>query len=104
MLRVEVLVPKKTDQRRVVRLIERLCTKEGLQQRIKRSLQTYPGSVHCHYGRKGLAGTVEVTFWPSESKIWLDVHENRKAPWTTESVEKLEREIRSNLNKVKASF
>ena len=45
------------------------------------SLAKYPGSTHWHIQRPGEKGTLEATWWPSEERLWLSVHANRRGDW-----------------------
>ncbi len=75
--------------KQAVQLIEKLCSNEGLEQTVKTTLVSYPGSVHMHYRRERLPGTLEITFWPERARIWISVHDNRKGSWTQETAAKL---------------
>ena len=72
-----------------VELIERLCAEEGLERKIRRPLRSWPGSTHWHWRRTSSNGTLEVTLWPEEGRIWLSVHANRVGPWTRETAIRL---------------
>jgi hypothetical protein len=99
LLTYELRIPKDADEKRVVRLIERLCAEEDLDRNVKRTSRTYPGSVHWHYGRRNSPGTLDVTFWPMGAKIWLSVHSNREANWTHGSIKRLSKAIEKELGK-----
>jgi hypothetical protein len=48
---------------------------------LRDTLRSYPGCTHWHakFGRE--RGILEATCWPAGRRIWLAVHENRRAPW-----------------------
>ena len=49
----------------------------GLEIAVETSLKSLPGSLHWHLRRKGRTGTVEVTWLPSEQRMWVAYHANR---------------------------
>jgi hypothetical protein len=53
---------------------------------LKGTTASLPGSTHWHLKRGKLAGTLEATLWPQESRFWLSVQEGRRARWIEESL------------------
>ncbi|HEU5314907.1 MAG TPA: hypothetical protein VFX49_02270 [Chloroflexota bacterium] len=51
---------------------------------LKGTARAHPGSIHWHLKRGRERGTLEVTLWPSQRRLWLSVHDNRGAPWIDE--------------------
>jgi hypothetical protein len=98
-----VRVPMGCDLIKTEKKIELLCEKEGLSQKIKRSLKGYSGSTHWHYKRGKEIGTLEITLLPNERKINFSVHENRKGPWTGKYADRLAKETRKELGLEKKS-
>lgn len=66
--------------------IEACCEALYLTQTLRSTLGKFPGCTHWHYklGRpQGKAkGTLEITLWPKQHRLWLALHENRKTDWT----------------------
>ena len=94
---IKVDLPAGSDITLVVRTIELLCAKEGLVQKSKRSLKSYSGSTHWHYNRELERGTLEITLWPSGSRVFFSVHDNRRGLWTDEYAARLARATRNAL-------
>ena len=40
-------------------------------------LKCYPGSRHWHLKRGKATGTLEITFWPAQNRLWVTYHDNR---------------------------
>jgi hypothetical protein len=89
MRNLQVDIPKGCDPTEADQIIERLCAEEGLTRKIKRTLESRPGYIHWHYKRDSESGTLEVSLWPKESRIWFSVHDNRKGSWTDECADRL---------------
>ena len=61
----------------------------GLGLVVKRmSLAKYPGSVHWHLSRPGEPGVLEATWIPGQ-RLWLSVHENRRAGWHDTAIQQI---------------
>ena len=50
----------------------------------------YPGSRHWHYRRGRERGTLEITFWPAQRRLWLKVAAGRTSAWITELLPSLQ--------------
>ncbi len=61
----------------------------GLVASLLGGLRTFPGSAHWHLKRGAEAGTIEVTFWPKENRLWLSVQARRTSPWVRQVLPKL---------------
>lgn len=97
MIAVEVDVPAGADLRRVEGLVQRVCRTRGLDMKVKSSLVSYPGSTHWHFSKGIERGTLEVTFWKRERRLWLSVHANRTGAWTTEEIGKVKSALEAQL-------
>jgi hypothetical protein len=89
MLNIQVNIPKDRHLTGAAQTIERLCAGEGLIRKIKRTLKSRPGYVHWHYTKDSQPGTLEISLWPKESRIWFSVHDNRRGPWTDDYAARL---------------
>jgi hypothetical protein len=61
--------------------IESACSAEGLEIGMKGTLASFPGSTHWHFRRPGERGTLEITLFPSQKRIWAQIQDGRRAPW-----------------------
>jgi hypothetical protein len=89
MIETEFNIPKKRDLKRAAKLIEEVCCSEGLSMSLKGSLSAYPGCIHWHFKKPHLKGTLELTLWHREGRIWSKVQEGRKAAWIDEVLPKI---------------
>ena len=55
----------------------------------RQTLRTLPESVHYHFRREKETGTLELTIWPGESRVWLTVHANRAGRWTDPAADEM---------------
>ncbi len=65
----------------VAEAVEWAVAAEGLHVHSRGSLGKYPGCIHWHCRVGGQPGTLEITWWPREQRLWLAVHSNRTAAW-----------------------
>lgn len=89
--------PSATDaavQRRVVKV----CDDLGLMIASRSTLAMYPGSVHWHVKKPSHTGTLEITWWPMERRLWLSVHANRSGDWVDNAVMRVKEELSSRLS------
>src|ERR1700733_10438341 len=80
------------------RAIETVMSQQGLERSLKCTLAAYRGCVHWHFKKSGESGTLEVTMWPAQRRVWLSGQSGRRAAWITRSLKKikmaLQRELR----------
>lgn len=93
----EVHTPSRTSLRRVQRGIEMVCAREGLVVAREGTLAMYPGSIHWHLRRPAVAGTLEVTFWPEQCRVWVSVQHQRAAPWTRAAARAVKKHLEEKL-------
>jgi hypothetical protein len=74
---------------RATQLVERLAATEGLEVRMRGTLSQYPGSLCWHLARPGERGTLVLTFWPSQDRLWLAVQNGQSADWMFDSLLRL---------------
>lgn len=55
----------------------------------KTTLASYKGSVHYHLVKPGEKGVLEITFWPKQPRLWLDIASNRQALWNHAMIEEI---------------
>ena len=69
MFEIAFRVPAKfVQRRRAERIIEEIAKEHGLVLGMKGELTGFPGSIHWHYKKKDVSGTLEPTLWPAEKK------------------------------------
>jgi len=93
MIDVPIAVPESADFRRVSGKVESCCRRLGLVVGMKAELRKHPGSTHWHYKRPKQSGTLEITVWPSERRVWITVQDGRRAEWIEEIMPALGREL-----------
>lgn len=81
MLTIEIAIPKDIREDRVSDLIEEACSNEGLTRRLKGGLASLPGSTHWHFKRGRERGTLEITWLPTERRLWFQVQSGRTGDW-----------------------
>jgi hypothetical protein len=102
MKQIEFTVPAGCDLASAEKMIERLCEQRGLQCAKKGRVSAHPGSIHWHYKRPKQSGTLELTLWPREQRLWAAVHENRRADWVDPELISLRGEIEAALKSTPA--
>ncbi len=85
----ELDLPSEIDVARLERIVEEWAAERGLRVTRKGALAAYPGCRHWHLKREGEPGTLEVTAWPSQRRLWLAVHANRSSAWIDTEIEAL---------------
>lgn len=73
----------------IEREVEESLRNYGLDISMKGTLAKHPGSIHWHWIKKGSKGTCELTWLPSQQKLWFQVHSGRRADWITELLPEL---------------
>jgi hypothetical protein len=68
----------------LAQIIEQMVEDLGLTVARQSSLRQYPGSKHWHIRRPHRSGTVEITFWPEDLRLWVTVHRGREGSWAEE--------------------
>ena len=98
MFEIAFRVPAKfVQRRRAERIIEEIAKEHGLVLGMKGELAGFPGSIHWHYKKKDVSGTLELTLWPAEKKMWAQAQAGRKADWIFEELPSLRRSIEAAL-------
>ena len=98
MIEVELQPPAGANSDWVVQLVEQVCRADGLDCSRKGTLAGYPGCVHWHYKKAAQKGTLEITWWETENRLWFKVARGRTGVWIEEALEKLKKEIEFFLN------
>jgi hypothetical protein len=98
-----VQVERSFDAREVEIAIEKCSRALGLVETLRGTLAKYPGCVHWHFRKPLVNGTLEVTSWPSNNKLWISVQQGRRAEWLEEAVPSMERGLQNALERVSRS-
>lgn len=85
---LDIPLPSHHSQIALPALIERTVAEAGLLAD-RRELRSYPGATHWHIRRSGANGTLELTYWPMESRLWFAIHANRRAEWIAPVIDDL---------------
>ena len=99
MIQTEFAMPGSCDFKRVERTVERLCRARGLLMALKGSLSQYPGSIHWHFKKERQKGTLEITLYPTKSRLWSKVQAGRKAQWIDETLPDLKKDLEAEFSK-----
>src|SRR5437763_16670863 len=81
MTEIEVKLSTAPDAAAAEELVEACAARLGLNQTMKGTLARYPGCAHWHFKRGRERGTLEVTWWPRERRLWLSVQAGRTGAW-----------------------
>lgn len=84
-----LLVSPRADLSIAEPVIESCCAEAGLRVTLKGALAAYPGCVHWHLRHGNDKGTLEITLWPAQRRIWFKVASNRGGPWIAAAIEQL---------------
>lgn len=81
MVQIEVSLrhPGKVDS--AERVVEACAARLGLRVTLKGTLARYPACLHWHFKRGRERGTLEVTWSPTEQRLWLSVQTGRTGEW-----------------------
>jgi hypothetical protein len=93
MQEIKVALPAGRDDAEIIGAVDLACRDAGLTQVSKGSLSKYPGCVHWHYKLGSQLGTLEITYWPQEERLWFALRANRYGAWMDALVPQLKREI-----------
>jgi hypothetical protein len=99
MQEVEFAVPRNCNLDRAEKVIESAASALQLTLSMKTTLAGYPGSIHWHYKSGKEKGTLELTLFPRDRRIWAQVQSGRKAPWIDVVLPKVQREIEAALRR-----
>jgi hypothetical protein len=86
---IEVSIPEDSSVAGAKQVIERGCAEMGLQVTLKGTLSKYPGCIHWHLKQGQERGTLEITLWPEQRRLWLSVQNGRKGEWIDAAAERL---------------
>ena len=86
---IDISVPSGSDDA-IVRAVEDSAAQVGLTVTLRTTTSTYPGSVHWHFKKPDeRRGTLELTYWPKNKRLWAKIQSGRKADWIHASLKQL---------------
>ena len=92
-----IQIERPLDAKQVEIAVEKCSRDFGLLETMKGTLAKYPGCVHWHFQKPLVSGTLEVTSWPSNDRLWISVQQGRRAEWMEEAVPSMERCLQNAL-------
>jgi hypothetical protein len=78
---------------RLEKEIERLCLATGLSITLKTTSAKFPGSIHWHLKKGRERGTLEITLWPAQNKLWFSMQDGRSADWVMKTARDLKAQL-----------
>ena len=99
MLEVEVAIPPRVRLAGVEKTVKAACDRAGLHLTLIGTLAKYPGCVHWHFKHGAERGTLEITFWKTERRLWFKVTAGRKAKWIETVIPSLRRVLEKELKR-----
>ena len=98
MIEVDLQIPVDAKRDSVVTAVEQVCTANNLICVLKGTLASYPDCIHWHFRKDKQNGTLEITWWESDNRLWFKVAKGRMGEWITEALPRLKKQIESSLN------
>lgn len=94
MLTYRVISPKLAevkplDEELVCEEIERIAGDFTLEAPKRMTLSSKKGSYHWHFKKGREKGVLEVTYWPKQSELLIEIHDNRRNEWNMAVIEPL---------------
>ena len=97
MIEIELTVPSDCDFKQVASRIDQIILNSQLQITLRGSLASYPGCTHWHTKRENQKGTLEITSFPRDRRVWLKLQSGRNAPWIEPAAAALQKAIEREL-------
>ena len=97
MIEVELQIPANASSEHVVRVVEQVCSSDGLTCARKGTLAGYQGCIHWHFKLGAQKGTLEITWWETKNRLWFKVAKGRMGDWMDENIARLKRKVEDSL-------
>ncbi|HEX3356749.1 MAG TPA: hypothetical protein VHS31_07255 [Tepidisphaeraceae bacterium] len=94
----EIHIGRAWDAEEIGRAIESIAESHELTISLKGSLRAHRGCVHWHFKKAKQSGTIEVTMWPQERRVWLSVQSGRAADWIENDIETMMHDLERALS------
>ena len=85
----EFPVPADWAREEVAEQIEAILVASGLVVSLRGTLAKYPGCTHWHLKKHREKGTLEITWWPQQNRLWFKIATGRQADWMAEAMDRL---------------
>ena len=96
MIDLEVKIPSAAKAfARLETTIDRLIIVHELTVTMKTTLSKHPGSIHWHAKRGRERGTLEITLWPSQKRLWFSMQDGRQGDWVMPMARLLKQRLES---------
>ena len=97
MIDVDIPLPVDVECSVVEKAIDETIPALGLTTTMRDTVKKYPGCVHWHvkYGRR--PGTLELTLWPQQQRVWFSVQSGRTVPWIEGKMQAMHEAIQERL-------
>jgi hypothetical protein len=95
MQNIEIELPPKANLSKVEKTIEASLAAVGLEVSLRGTLKKFPGCTHWHAKSPGQSGTLELTLWPQQHRVWITIQNGRTADWITEKLPEIHKLLRS---------
>ncbi len=97
MIEAELQIPANASSEIVIEVVEETCITNNLTCALKGTLASYPGCVHWHYRKDKQKGTLEITWWEVENRLWFKVAKGRTGEWINKLLPELKEQIEVSL-------
>jgi hypothetical protein len=81
MREISIEIPRQASNERILRVVDEIINGSGLRIVSRGSLKTYPGCTHWHLKNGSQRGTLKLTWWPPERRLWFKIQAGREANW-----------------------
>jgi hypothetical protein len=98
LIEVDVQVPSTIKTEKLTQQVEQVFSQYDLACTLKGTLTSYPGCVHWHFKKRRETGTLELTWWEAEMRLWFKVGDHRTAPWIEKAIPHLKKQLETVLS------
>lgn|ERR1017187_5509185 len=97
MQNIEIELPRGAKLTKVKKTIDATLAAVGLQVSLRGTLKKFPGCMHWHARKAGQSGTLELTLWPQQHRVWMTIQSGRAAEWITEKLPEIQDALQQGL-------
>jgi hypothetical protein len=99
MIEIEIRIPPKIKPAILIKAVEQSCNDHDLTCTLKGTLTKYPDCIHWHFRKDKQRGTLEITWWEKEHRLWFKVADHRTGAWIDELLPILKKKMEYALHK-----
>ncbi len=81
MITIDLPVDPRTEPAQITQRIAAAIAQSGLRITLQGTLAAYPGCLHWHLKQGKEPGTLELTWWPAQRRLWFKVASGRRGAW-----------------------